>query len=190
MKFGTILADPPWPERGGGKVKRGADRHYRLMTVQDIAMLPIKRHAAKDSHLYLWVTNNYLPAGLEVMKAWGFTYITNLCWGKVTSPTGYSGAIMVQQGLGQYFRGAHELLLFGKRGQPPYRTLPDGKRAQHPSLVLHERTKHNKKPTKFYSVIEKVSHGPYLELFARRAREGWSVWGDEVESDITMGEAP
>lgn len=182
--FGTIYADPPWPEHGGGKVKRGADRHYGLMKVKDICWLGqwVQGLAAPDSHLYLWVTNNYLPAGLEVMKAWGFDYVTNVCWGKVRleEDDGFGSTIAIQQGLGQYFRGAHELLLFGKRGQPPYRTLPGGKRAQHPSLVLHERTQHSKKPSCFYDIIEKVSGGPYLELFARTTRQGWDAWGDEA----------
>lgn len=192
--FGTIYADPPWPEHGGGKVKRGADRHYGLMKVKDICALgsAVKNLAADDSHLYLWVTNNYLPAGLEVMKAWGFDYVTNVCWGKVRleEDDGFGSTIAIQQGLGQYFRGAHELLLFGKRGQPPYRTLPNGKRAQHPSLVLHERTKHSAKPETFRDIITKVSHGPYLELFARERVPGWSSWGNELPfNDVTMGDA-
>lgn len=187
--YGTIYADPPWPEHGGGKVKRGADRHYGLMKVRDICALgpAVKRLAAADAHLYLWVTNNYLPAGLEVMAWWGFDYVTNLCWGKVRRDV---DDLTIQQGLGQYYRGAHELLLFGKRGQPPYRTLPNGKRAQHPSLVLHERTKHSAKPETFRDIITKVSHGPYLELFARERMPGWFAWGNELPfNDVTMGDA-
>ena len=75
-KYKTIYADPPWPEYGGGKIKRGADRHYNLMTIKEIMSLPIQDICAENAHLYLWVTNNYLPAGLDVMKAWGFTYKT------------------------------------------------------------------------------------------------------------------
>ena len=75
----TIVADPPWPEQGGGKIRRGADRHYPLMTVREIEHLEFKimpLRSEEGCHLYLWVTNNYLPAGLEVMKAWGFVYKT------------------------------------------------------------------------------------------------------------------
>lgn len=194
LHYGTIYADPPWPEHGGGKVKRGADRHYGLMKVKDICALgsAVQNLAADNSHLYLWVTNNYLPAGLEVMKAWGFDYVTNLCWGKVRLEydNGFGTTTVIQQGLGQYFRGAHELLLFGKRGQPPYRTLPNGKRAQHPSLVLHERTEHSAKPETFRDIITKVSHGPYLELFARERVPGWASWGNELPfNDVTLGDA-
>lgn len=72
MKYGTIYADPPWKERGGGKIKRGADRHYPLMSTKDIMALDVPSIAADDCHLYLWVTNNFLPDGLKVMEAWGF----------------------------------------------------------------------------------------------------------------------
>lgn len=187
-RYGTVLADPPWEERGGGQVKRGADRHYPLMSTASICALPVRELALENSHLYLWVTNNFLPAGLQVMAAWGFTYVTNLAWGKVSGLTGVTagGHIKVQQGLGQYFRGAHELLLFGKRGQPPYRTTAEGKRAQAPSLVLHHRGEHSAKPDVFHRIIERVSAGPYVELFARRPMPGWDVWGNQVESTAQL----
>ena len=99
--YRTILADPPWNERGGGKVKRGADRHYPLLRTAEIIEVMQAQLAARDiapdAHLYLWVTNNYLPDGLRVMEALGFTYKTNIVWAKHRA------------GLGQYFRGKHEL---------------------------------------------------------------------------------
>lgn len=113
------------------------------------------------------------------MAAWGFRYVTNLAWGKVKNGK-------VQQGLGQYYRGAHELLLFGVRGRLPYRLLPNGKRAQHPSLVLAPRVVHSEKPEIFRRIIEKVSQGPYIELFARRPTPGWAAWGNQVESSIAL----
>lgn len=177
--FTTGMADPPWPETGGGKVKRGADRHYPVMSVGDICALRVGELFAPNAHLYLWVTNNHLPAGLRVMGAWGFRYVTNIAWGKVKEGR-------VQQGLGQYFRGAHELLLFGVRGSLPYRTLDDGKRAQAPSLVLAPRSKHSRKPEEFRQLVERVSPGPYLELFARASAPGWAVWGNEVQSDVAV----
>jgi len=171
-QYGTVLADPPWPERGGGKIKRGADRHYPLMSVEAIKALlvhglPVVEHALPDSHLYLWATNNYLPDAIEVMRAWGFRYVTCITWAKD------------RPGLGQYFRGMTEHLLFGVRGQPPYRII-DGKRAQGTTLISAPRTEHSVKPAEFHRLIERVSAGPYLELFARRPMEGWDVWGNEV----------
>lgn len=188
QQFNTVLADPPWMEQGGGKVKRGADRHYPLMSTRDICRLPVHELAYPDSHLYLWVTNNHLPDGLEVMAAWGFRYVTNLCWGKVRNVADSLGRISVvpQQGLGQYFRGAHELLLFGVRGKVPYRTTDEGKRAQWPTLVLEPRGKHSQKPDIFHRIIERVSPGPYLELFARRDVPGWERWGNEVQSTVAL----
>lgn len=172
-RYGSILADPPWPERGGGQIKRGADRHYHLMSIADIKALqmngaPVVEHALPDAHLYLWATNNYLMDAGEVMTAWGFRYVTCVTWGKD------------RPGLGQYFRGMTEHLLFGVRGQPPYKTLADGKRAQGTTLVMAPRGEHSVKPAAFHALIERVSHGPFLELFARRPTAGWDVWGNEI----------
>ena len=116
VRYGTIFADPPWYEQGGGRVKRGADRHYPLMKTETIvAMGDVVQQIAKpNSHLYLWATNNYLADALRVMEAWGFRYVTMVTWLKEGQP-----------GLGQYFRGLTEHVLFGVRGQPPYRrTVP------------------------------------------------------------------
>jgi N6-adenosine-specific RNA methylase IME4 len=181
--YGTILADPPWPESGGVKIKRGADRHYPLMKVEAIKALQVNgahvsELALPDSHLYLWATNNYLMAAGEVMKAWGYRYVTAITWAKTGKP-----------GLGQYFRGRTEHLLFGVRGKVPYRTLPSGKRAQGTTLVTQPRGKHSEKPEMFHDLIEMVSPGRYIELFARRRPTGvrslfWSVWGNEVTPQL------
>lgn len=184
--FTTCMADPPWKESGGGKIKRGADRHYPLMKTEEIAALQVARHMEPNAHLYLWVTNNFLEDGLHVMRAWGFKYVTNICWGKVRQQ---DGVTIVQQGLGQYFRGSHELLLFGKRGKIPYRKTAEGKRAQHPSLVLAPRGEHSEKPAIFRTIAEKVSPGPYVELFARERVAGWEAWGNEVETSINLERA-
>ena len=166
-KYATIYADPPWPEYGGGKIKRGADRHYPLMTVKEIKKLPVQDITAENAHLYLWVTNNYLPAGLEVMQAWGFRYITTITWAKD------------RIGLGQYFRGMTEHCLFGVKGRLPYKTK-DGKRQQGKTLLLAPRERHSQKPAEMYDTIERVSYEPYIELFARNKRDGWDSWGNEV----------
>jgi N6-adenosine-specific RNA methylase IME4 len=161
----TIYADPPWFEAGGGRIKRGADRHYSLMKTKDIMSFDIPK--TDNGHLYLWVTNRFLIDGLRVMEAWGYKYKTNLVW------------VKDRFGLGQYFRGQHEICLFGTKGKVPYKIL-NGKRQQHPTVVIAKRRKHSQKPDEMYSIIEKVSSGPYVELFARNKRDGWKSYGDEV----------
>lgn len=171
----TIVADPPWPEYGGGKIRRGANAHYALMSVEEIKGLgeEVKRlRGLEGCHLYLWVTNNYLPAGLEVMEAWGFEYRTCIAWGKTTE----NG--IPSMGLGQYFRGASELCLFGVYGHLPYR-MTDGdepKRGQGRTLILAPRQEHSQKPEALMDMAETVSHPPRLEMFARRQRLGWDIW--------------
>jgi N6-adenosine-specific RNA methylase IME4 len=171
--YRTIYADPPWKEAGGGQCKRGADRHYPLMSTDEIARLPVREWAAADAHLYLWVTNNFLEDGFRVLRAWGFRYVTTITWFKGDDDG-------LQIGIGQYFRGCTEPCLFGVRGQCEYRTTPDGKRAQGRTGFISPRTEHSVKPEEFRAVIERVSHGPYLEMFARRPVEGWDLWGNEA----------
>ena len=171
IRFGTIFADPPWSEQGGGRIKRGADRHYSLLKTEAIvAMGEVVQQLAKtDSHLYLWATNNHLPDALEVMEAWGFRYVTMITWLKI-------GNI----GLGQYFRGVTEQVLFGVRGKPGYRITRDGKRAQARTGFVAPRGRHSEKPTLPYQWARRVSPGPYLEMFAIGKRPGWKVWGNGV----------
>jgi Transcriptional activator, adenine-specific DNA methyltransferase len=159
-KYRTIYADPLWPERGGGKIKRGADRHYDLMTVKDIMALPVSSISEDNAHLYLWTTNNYLLDALRVMIAWGFDCKTIITWAKD------------KIGLGQYFRGQTEHCLFGVRGNLPYKMI-DGKRQQGTTLILAPRTIHSRKPNEMRQMIETVSYGPYIELFAREHFDGW-----------------
>lgn len=171
--YGTILADPPWLERGGGKIKRGADRHYALMHTRDICKLPVGDLAAADSHLYLWVTNNFLPDGLLVMKSWGFRYVTCITWAKD------------RFGLGQYFRGMTEQCLFGVRGRPGYRSDELGRR-QGLTLINAPRGEHSRKPWQLRYMAQRVSPGPYLELFARDAHPDWDAWGHEAINSLPI----
>ncbi len=184
--YSTIMADPPWNEAGAGKVKRGADRHYGLMKTKDICALPVSAWAAPDAHLYLWVTNNFLPDGLAVMAAWGFRYVTKIDWfkgeGDDDSDVSLMSDLRLQVGLGQYFRGCTESCLFGVRGRVPYRVRQDGKRAQGRTGFHAPRGEHSVKPEKFRQTVELVSPGPYLEMFARRPAPGWDVWGNEVSA--------
>jgi len=177
-KYKTIYADPPWPEHGGGKIKRGADRHYNLMSVKEIKSMPVIKIAEENSHLYLWVTNNYIENGLEVMKAWGFTYKTKITW--VKGERLENGLIKLENpGLGQYYRGLDEVCLFGARGFMPYKVIT-GRRQQGTTVLIAPRGKHSEKPKEMYEQIEKVSYPEYIELFARNIREGWTSWGNEV----------
>lgn len=171
QKYKTILADPPWPERGGGRLKRGADRHYPLMTVAEIMAMPVVTLADDEGcHLYLWATNNYLAAGFDVLKAWGFRYITNITWKKD------------RFGIGQYYRGLTEHCLFGVRGRLPYK-ITDGKRQQGVTGFDAPRGRHSEKPEFQRQQIEKVSYAPRVELFARKTTTGWDVWGNEINDD-------
>lgn len=170
-KYDIILADPPWNEQGGGKIKRGADRHYPLMKTEEIASLPVKHLINDNAHLYLWVTNNFLEDGLYVMKRWGFEYKTIITW------------VKDRIGLGQYFRGVTEQLLFGVKGMLPYKII-DGKRQQGTTVIHAPKTKHSEKPPEARELIMKVSDRPglnKLELFARESVHGWDCWGNEVE---------
>ena len=172
MRYKTILVDPPWPERGGGKVKRGADRHYPLLSLAEILALPVGRLVHPEGcHLYLWTTNRFFGDALLILAWWGFEYRTTITWAK-------QGNI----GLGQYFRGKTEHCLFGVRGRLPYRTREDGKRSQGKTLILAPKRGHSEKPEELRSMAEVVSHGPRVELFARRRVRGWDAWGDEIES--------
>jgi len=169
-KFKVIYADPPWDIQQKGA--RGAAQHYDLMTLDRIKNMPVADLLDDNATLLLWVTNGALPAGLEVMKAWGFDYKTNASWDKY------------YMGLGNYFRGSHELLLLGTRGRPQ----PWKFRGQR-STLLFPRQDHSRKPEEMIPLIERVLDGPYLELFARQrpnSRSDWSVWGNEIESDIVM----
>ena len=188
LRFRTVLLDPPWQERGGGRVKRGADRHYSLMSLRDIertARTCELFHLADDAHCWLWVTNTFLPQGLELMRLLGFRYVTNTVWVKMKLArwtfrddqiTLDLAAKYLQLGLGQYQRGAHELLLFGVRGKAMLPATKD----RLPSVVFAPRGRHSEKPVVFYSRIELISPAPRLEMFARLPRDGWTSWGSEV----------
>ena len=171
MRFRTLYVDPPWKEVGGGKIKRGADRHYNLMPTKDIMAMKdrVNELVLPNSHLYLWVTNNFLVDGLKVMDAWGYKYITTITW------------LKDRIGLGQYYRGMTEHCLFGRKGNAlPYRTK-DGKRQQGKTIIQEPKTIHSRKPLKMYEYIEKVSHPGYIELFARQERPNWTSLGIEVD---------
>ena len=170
-KYKTLVIDPPWSEVGGGKIKRGAQKHYPIMKTPAI-ITTIKqsepfKHINEDAHLYLWVTNGFLQDGLVVMKELGFTYKTNWVW------------VKDRFGLGQYHRGQHELVLFGIRGKG-YNVKTTSKSI--PSIVHAKRRAHSQKPKEFYDMVEKRSIGPYIDMFHRGKSRNmqWDVWGNEA----------
>lgn len=174
-KFGTILADPPWVfQNRTGKVapEHKRLRRYDTMTLADIMSLPVRSIAADTCHLYLWIPNALLPEGLKVMAAWGFEYKTVITWHKIRKDGGPDG-----RGVGFYFRGVTEQLLFGVKGKNA-RTLAPG-RTQVNFLATRKR-EHSRKPDEAYDIIESCSPGPFIELFARGARDGWAAMGDEA----------
>ncbi|MCE2575527.1 MT-A70 family methyltransferase [Komagataeibacter sp. FNDCR2] len=176
-KARTILADPPWQfTNRTGKVAPEHRRltRYETMTLDDICALPVAQAAAETAHLYLWVPNALLPDGLRVMSEWGFTYKSNIIWHKIRKDGGSDG-----RGVGFYFRNVTEILLFGVRGKNA-RTLAPG-RTQVNYLATRKR-EHSRKPDEQYDLIESCSPGPYLEMFARGPRQGWSVWGNQAEN--------
>lgn len=179
-QFGTILADPPW--RFTNRSGKMAPEHRRLhryptMSLEEILELPVARIARPQAHLYLWVPNALLPEGLEVMKRWGFAYKTNLVWYKIRKDGGPDG-----RGVGFYFRNVTELCLFGVRGS--LRTAAPGRRQV--NLLPTRKGGHSRKPEELYEIIEACSFGPYVELFARKRRDGWTAWGDEIEEEFAL----
>jgi N6-adenosine-specific RNA methylase IME4 len=175
-KFGTILADPPWRfENRTGKV---APEHKRLsrygtMTFHEIEALPISKLATSVSHLYLWCPNALLPQGIAVVQAWDFQYKGNIVWHKIRKDGGSDG-----RGVGFYFRNVTELILFGVRGKHA-RTLAPGR--SQVNYISSRKREHSRKPDEQYPIIEACSMGPYLELFARGERKGWSSWGNQAD---------
>lgn len=166
---GTVVLDPPWAYAQrmlSGKADRRVDASafYPTMTHAEIAALPVSDLAAGDAHLYMWVTNPLLfedrdgwsPA--RIVEHWGFTYKTLLTWNK-TGPTG----------LGRYFRGRTEHVMFCTRGSA---AIEPTKREQ--NIFSAVNGTHSAKPDCFYDLVERVSPGPWAELFARRARFGWN----------------
>ena len=167
-KFGTIYADPPW-QYGNQGTRASTDNHYHTMTLDDICEMPIKSLAADDSHLHLWTTNAFLFDAKRVMESWGFEYRSVFVW------------VKPQMGIGNYWRVSHEFLLLGIRG--------NAKRfneRNHMSWGQFDRGRHSAKPESIRRTIERVSNGPYLELFGRKKVDGWTVFGNQVSEQQTL----
>ena len=163
-KFATILVDPPWDWGDEGDVNQlgRAKPDYATLGIQALMDLPVEKLADTDCHLYLWITNRSLPKGFQLIEQWGFRYITCLTWVKPSF------------GMGNYFRGQTEHLLFGVRGSQML------KRKDVPTVFHAPRGAggHSSKPSEIYGLIESCSPGPYVELFSRSNRDGWVTWGE------------
>lgn len=179
--FYTVLADPPW--RFQNRTGKMAPEHKRLnryptLTLEDIKAIPVKDVIGKQAHLYLWVPNALLLEGIEVLKAWGFEYKSNLIWHKVRKDGGPDG-----RGVGFYFRNTTEMILFGIKGKN-VRTLAPGR--SQVNIIRTMKQEHSRKPDEVYDLIERCSPPKRLELFARSTRKGWKTFGNQAD-DYEIG---
>jgi len=179
-RYRTIVADPPWGYRDklGGPHERGAEGHYGTMTMSELFGLPVGMWACEDSHLYLWTTNAFLEEAHQLARAWGFTPRTMVTWVKGRLD---HGRLIQHIGLGHFFRNSTEHILFCARGKL------DVKQHDIPTAFIAERHAHSEKPAAFYDMVQRMSPGPYLDVFARKQRMGWDSWGDEAYDFQTHG---
>jgi N6-adenosine-specific RNA methylase IME4 len=163
--YDVILADPPWKFSNSGFTS-SPNQHYPVMETQNICNMPIGERAAENSVLFLWAVNAMLEDALQVLKAWGFEYKTNIAWVKERP-----------MGLGFYCLGKHELLLIATKGSKvPVGEIPH-------SAIIAANTAHSVKPECFYEIIEKMyPESSYLELFARSERERWESFGNQLNA--------
>lgn len=181
MRYRTIVADPPWQYQPTKMASRDdyargvAERHYDTLTVSAIAALPVRDLAEDDAHLYLWVTNPILTeqrtdgSAVDVVRAWGFEPKTILTW------------VKPQLGLGFFFRGSTEHVIFAVRGR-----CPIDPSARERNVIVAPRGRHSAKPDAFYDLVERVSPRPRLEMFARSQRIDWDTWGNEALEHVEM----
>lgn len=164
-RYPVVVIDPPWDwgDEGDADQLGRARPTYQTMSYAELTELPVGEQADSNAHLYLWITNRSLPKGFGLLEAWGFRYVTMLTWCKP------------HFGMGNYYRGQTEHVLFGVRGSLPLLRNDRGTwfEAKRPA-------RHSAKPDEFYELVEECSPGPWLELFSRSARPGWAAWGAEA----------
>lgn len=195
MQYRTILADPPWQMKTAGQYKSRRERPrvlpYPTMTLEAIKALPVNELSEDGAHLWLWVTNQFLEEGFQVMRAWGFTYLAPITWRK-------------SSGFGNYFIHRTEHMLFGYKNRCQFnkaRYISNTYDFQDVEYVDNiydwpraKTGQHSRKPIESYQLIESISEEPRLELFARPITplfpkiDGWSVYGNEVESDVVFSQ--
>ena len=178
-KYGIIYADPPWQykvysKKGAG---RSAESHYPTMSIEDIRALPVGELADRDCALFLWITFPMLLDALSVIKAWGFTYKTvAFAWVKQNKK-----ASTLFWGMGYWTRANVELCILATKGRPRRKS------AGVHQVVLAPVEEHSKKPDIVRDkIVTLMGDLPRIELFARQTPPGWDVWGNEVDSDITL----
>lgn len=180
MKYQTIVADPPW--RFDNRTGKGSPEHSRLfryntMSLEEICSLGhrVADLSKSGCHLYLWVPTALLQKGLLTLASWGFPHTTNLYWEKVTKDGAPDRSCM-----GFYYRNVVEPCLMGAL---------DGKRTNlmnEPNIIRAPKGRHSEKPEAFFDLVQRQSDGPYLELFARKKRDGWDSWGNELKSAVLI----
>lgn len=191
-KYNVIYADPPWKVKAGRPLKgykteggkqvfaptsnKSRDTEYPSMTIDEIKQLRVGEISDENSHLYMWVTNSHLPFAFEIIKQWGFEYSTTLVWAKNR----------MGGGLGGTFKITTEFLIFAKRGKLKSEHITNSTWHNVKRTYENGYPKHSKKPDYFYELIERTSPGTKLELFARNKRNGWDVWGNELQNDIEL----
>jgi N6-adenosine-specific RNA methylase IME4 len=169
-RFPVVLADPPYRYDNQRSVTRQPENHYPTMPTKEICAVPVSDLATPDAVLFLWAPAPILLNALDIMRAWGFEYVTHAVWAKD------------KIGLGTYLRHQHELLLIGQRGNHIARGPLS-------SSVIHApRREHSRKPDEAYELIERMYPDlPKIELFARNARDGWAVWGNQAPRAVAEG---
>jgi N6-adenosine-specific RNA methylase IME4 len=164
-KFATIVIDPPWDwgDEGDQDQLGRARPDYSTMTIEQLEQLDVGGLADDDCHIYLWITNRSLPKGFRLLEAWGFRYITAITW------------VKPHFGMGNYFRGQTEHVLFGVKGSQPLKRKDVGT-----AFIADRGTGgHSSKPSTFLDLVESCSPGPYIEMFSRSSRDGWISWGEQ-----------
>jgi N6-adenosine-specific RNA methylase IME4 len=187
--FGAILADPPWrfevwngstpvKKRGSTSTYTSASVHYETMALDELLVLPIETLAAKDCALFLWIVWPMLEHGLQSITQWGFTYKTcAFAWMKANGQQldMFNDEIEADMRLGYWTRANSEVCLLATRGKPR-RLNADVRQG-----IIAPRRQHSRKPNGIHERIERLVPGPYLELFARQERQGWTTWGNETQ---------
>jgi N6-adenosine-specific RNA methylase IME4 len=193
VKYRTIVADPPWPVSDYGPRTLSTAGHwredhtglaqpvpYQRLSVEDIAALPVNDLAADSAHIYVWAVNAFLEEAYDVVRAWGFrTRPVVLTWCKEPRGLGFGGT----------YANTTEFVLFARRGSLPALRRWESTWFQFKRPYVDGKPAHSRKPDGLQDVVEQVSPGPYLELFARRQRLGWDTWGDQALNHVDLGAA-
>lgn len=180
-KYSTIVIDPPWSygawDVGSKNIQGGVTKRtplpYSSLTIDEIKSLPIQNIASENCELYLWTTQKYLPVSFEIISHWRFKYCQTLIWCKKPMGTGQGGV----------YCPTTEFLILARKGK-----MPLVKRIDSTWWLIKRQKKHSTKPEFFQDMIERVTVGPRLEMFARRPRKGWDVFGNEVENSIDISD--